>query len=546
MDAVFTGVHRVHLVVYRQERSAVEARRRRGRPPGLVSDTTPADSPFLDPDLRAGWLLRSWRLRLEPESNARSFAATLAGLGRSADASRVSRWETGRLPVPFHVIAAYEEALGLPRGALVALALLTRKLARPRADLASVLDPRHVSAARFQEVLDVIVDGSPRGGDWLELSSFAASHPDRVILPGSVWRTLVRRLVHQLGLSVGAAYATRSEASLLLGLHPQARTALVAAVGEHVTGSESLVVADAIALLQQVDDPRAGDLVLRLLHHPQDATRNGAIWAAAAKVSRGHLDDDQMAVLERTVIGLVARGGMESGGLFGQLRDLVHVLPEESRARIHRMVPLLTGTPPRPSAPEPPGRRTVADVCRALARPDDEPDEPMLDRLVEEAMFHKVAERRFQAGLSVSLSPYRARVARGAARLLAGAPDAGVAGRLIAMLTMVATEAERDLLRPLAADPGPLQVGALVALAHVPPSTPPRHVRPDPLVSPGDADLASMRAALYCAGMTGDPVLDLVAVDPRHEEWVRRAARWWRDQGPGIHEGMTVTDPGPR
>ena len=62
----------------------------------------------IDADIRAGWLLRSWRLALAPESNARSFAATLTMLGRSADASRVSRWETGRLSAPFDVIAAYE------------------------------------------------------------------------------------------------------------------------------------------------------------------------------------------------------------------------------------------------------------------------------------------------------------------------------------------------------------------------------------------------------------------------------------------------------
>ena len=45
-----------------------------------------------------------------------------------------------------------------------------------------------------------------------------------------------------------------------------------------------------------------------------------------------------------------------------------------------------------------------------------------------------------------------------------------------------------------------------------------------------------MRASLYCAGMTGDPVLEKVKDDLRHPEWVRVAADWWLREGPAIHE----------
>jgi hypothetical protein len=518
----------------------VSDQRRRGRPPGLVADPTPSDSAELDADLRAGWLLRNWRLALAPESNARSFAATLTMLGRSADASRVSRWETGRLPAPFDVIAAYEEALGLPRGALVALAILTRKLAHPRSDLSEVLDPGHVDVQRYQAALDVGVEGHPSGGDWLDIASFVATHPEQAVLPTPVWRRLAGRLIHELGIAVGAAYATRSQAALLLSLHERARHAIVVAVGERVTENESRVVSDAISLLPQMPDPRARDLVIRLLGHPEEATRNAAIWAAAAMLSRGQFDDAQLAALERAVTTLAHRHGLDTGGLFGRLTDLVELLPPDVAERVRRSAPHLTAPRPVPAAPAAHPKAAVAGVSRRVARPDGQPEEPMLERLVEEVLSHKIAERRLQAALSIALSPFRSRVARGAARLLVeGVPGQPVVEeRLVVLLTAVATEAERETLRAFAEDPvSPHHLGAFVALAHIPPPGVPTSVDLWPLRSPGELDPETGRAAVYYAGMTGDDaVLEQLRDDPRTEPWVRTAAGWWLREGPGIHE----------
>ncbi|HSE09374.1 MAG TPA: hypothetical protein VLB29_11975 [Nocardioidaceae bacterium] len=513
--------------------------RRRGRPPGLVTDLTPVDSLALDSDLRIGWLLRSWRLSLAPESNARSFAVTLTNVGRSADASRVSRWETGRLPVPFDLIAAYEEALGLPRGALVALAMTTRKLSRPSAELKDVLDPRHVDVHRFQEALDVALDGRPSGGDWLDIASYVATHADHTVLPTAVWRDLVGRLVHELGISVGAAYATRNQAALLLSLHHRAGREIVACVGQRVTGSESRIVADAILLLHHTEDPRAGDLVIRLLDHADEAIRNAAIFVAGAKLSSGHFDSDQLAALERTVVTLAHRRGLGVGGLFGGLTDLVELLPAEAADRVRRGASVPAGPRPRPPAQATQARVVFARVARAVARPDDQPEEPMLERLVEEVLTHKVAERRLQAALSIAMSPYRTQVAGGAARLLHDGPevDSALQNRLVMLLTVVATEAERGLLRDLAEDrSSPHHRGALVALAHIPPSGVPEPVDLWPLDSPDEVDPETLRVAVYNAGMTGHPVLARLADDPRQEDWVRVAARWWLREGPAIHE----------
>jgi hypothetical protein len=79
-------------------------------------------------------------------------------------------------------------------------------------------------------------------------------------------------------------------------------------------------------------------------------------------------------------------------------------------------------------------------------------------------------------------------------------------------------------------------VGALLTLAHIPPSGVPAGVDLWALASPGAADEATVRASIYNAGMTGDPVLKQVRDDLRHPEWARMAAAWWLREGPGIHE----------
>jgi hypothetical protein len=514
--------------------------RRRGRPPGLVSDATPANSLELDADIRAGWLMRSWRLHLSPDSNARSFAGRLTALGHSADASRVSRWETGRLPVPLHVVSAYEQALDLPRGILVALTMVTRRLAHPRGDLRQVLDPRHVAPSRFQEALDLVVDGDPCGGDWLDVASFAASHPGKTILPTSLWQQLVRRLVQEHVISVGAAYATRNQAAQLLGLHPTARRALVLSVGEHVADNRSLVVADAISLLKQVEDPGAADLAIRLLTHPDEATRNGAISAVVGKLARGQLDRARLAALEATLIEVVRLRGIDSGGLFARIGDVVALMPAEARWRVHRAAPVSVPRhrPSPPPAPLP--RSLVAQSVRAIARPGDEPEEPMIERLVEEALTHRISERRFQASLSIALSPYCARVARGAAMQLRehAEADPALGERMMVLLTLVATQEQRGHMRALAEDPSSaMRVGALLATAHLPlPGAPSERADLWALTSAGEADEATLRASIYCAGMTGDPILAAVEADDRQPQWVRASAGWWRQHGPGIHE----------
>ncbi|MGZ4495581.1 MAG: hypothetical protein ACXVWU_12830, partial [Nocardioides sp.] len=105
------------------------AQARRGRPPGPVTDLPAPEGYHHNPETRIGWLLRGWRLAKLPGSNARHFAELLNGRGVSADASRVSRWETGMFPAPIEVVEAYEDLLDLPAGGILGATTFQRRLA---------------------------------------------------------------------------------------------------------------------------------------------------------------------------------------------------------------------------------------------------------------------------------------------------------------------------------------------------------------------------------------------------------------------------------
>ncbi len=482
-------------------------------------------------------------MHLLPDTSARSFAKTLVEVGCSADASRVSRWETGRIPAPVDVVAAYERALGLPPGGLVALTILTRKLADPDARAAMILETHNVSAARAEKALDAIVDGDPTGEDWLEFSSYVACHPEQLLLPVSLWRTMASRLVKELGLSLGTAYATRNEAAIVLSEHPRAGQALVHAVGEDVLHSDSLVVADPISLLRAIDARPAGDLVLKLLEQPPGATRAGAAWSAAAKVVRGHFDECQLARLEGIVVRWVRQEGLDAGGIYNRVTDLVAVLPADMRNRIAQSVGSASEPADGPDVSHHSWcETTAARLAAAVARPSGEDEEPMLERLVQEAIFHPHAERRFHAAFCVTLSPYSARVARGAAgvveeALFGAGQDHVLVERVLVLMTFVVTEAQRELLHRVVDGPDPsFRATALIALAHLPPTRNDATELWPILETYAEADEETTRCALYCAGMTDDEVLERVERDGTAPTWVRRAARWWLHEGPAIRE----------
>lgn len=512
-----------------------EPARRRGRPPGRVTELRAPEGHRFNAETRIGWLLRGWRLAVQPQSNARGFASLLADRGLSADASRLSRWETGRLPAPMEIIAGYEDVLGLPPGDLVATAAFHRRMAgrdaRGRAAVAAQPDSAHVEA-----LLDVVVDGEPTGRDWFDFGLVACTLGEQLVLPRSVWRRVTARLVREMGLSLRNAYLSREEGAILLSSHPTARNALVYAVGENVTLPGNLLVTDPMALLEEIEGPQANDLVLRLLGQSNRALRNAAAWAAAGKVARGHFDAAEMQRLEHTVIRQATRHGLHDIGSFGRLADLVAVLPTDAQDRVRHGLHL----PPRPAAASPTDAVDAA-VLQRVGRPGGQVENPIFERLATLALGHREPERRFLAAWTLYASPTRAVFARQCATQLAGhlagehSLDPEMLHRLLMALSVAGTAEQAELLASvLQSDHVGLRPMALLALAHLPDTSPVAEADLAHFVA--DPDDALARTALYCAGMTGRPVLAELEREDSLPRWRRDAAHWWWTHGPAIRE----------
>ncbi|MEJ7833679.1 MAG: hypothetical protein WKF79_12245, partial [Nocardioides sp.] len=152
--------------------------RRRGRPQRLPEDLSAigARRPRCDP--RVAWLLTTNRLLgPDPELAQRSaFIRALGQRGVLADATRVSRWESGVSPLPSSVAVAYELALGRPEGSLTAVVSGLRRAfdgddasATSRRDLesrAAVLNDLDL-----ETLLDHTESGAATGAHWLRLGA---------------------------------------------------------------------------------------------------------------------------------------------------------------------------------------------------------------------------------------------------------------------------------------------------------------------------------------------------------------------------------------
>ncbi len=162
-----------------------------------------------------------------------------------------------------------------------------------------------------------------------------------------------------------------------------------------------------------------------------------------------------------------------------------------------------------------------------------EPD-MMLQRLVRESLFHGHQERRHQAAVLLSVSPYREGVAAALAELVEIADDS-VANRAVMLLRQLATEEQRSHLQRWAGDDSRRQIRgtAILTLGRLP-----QGLREDeePMVLEAltSGGRATQRACLYALGMSGSSaVKELSDCD---NELHRRAAQWWARTGPAIHE----------
>jgi len=496
-------------------------------------------------DHRVGWLLATTRIH-HPDPVLRhcdTFCDRAHDLGLRVDRSRISRWEGGTAPAGPDVIGLYEAVRGRPPGSLATVADGLRRAfgdgaprnRRPRPD-----------GPGPDQLLDAAIDGEAlTGAEWQQLTGPLTAH-DSLYLRRGDWDAITTRLVGELGRSTGAAYTRRFEAAAALIRHPSAQRHLSRALGGYVTDPDAQVVLPVLRLLTEVRDPAASTLVLRMLGEDNRAgLRQAAASVAAEMLRHGTLPEAGLPRLEAYAATTLRRPGALDAGL--DALDVALQLPLPSFQRVlhgisdrwfRRQLARSRGTGEL-AAPEH-AAAFVAELAAAVQADATalehrtDPD-PMLRRLLREALFHGHHARRHHAALLLAASPYRRAVSRQLEEA-AGGPHSFLAARAWTVLMRVGWSGQRLelLLRATSESRPTLRSRALV------------NVGLDPLVlstveartlvasvSPAGAEPVR-RGLLFALGMSGGALLADLAGHESDE--VRRAARWWQSQGTAIHE----------
>jgi hypothetical protein len=491
---------------------------------------------------RIAWLLRMSRLYgHDPElAVARRCVTALAAHHGPVTPSQISRWENGVQPVPYRVIRAYEDLLGLPAGQLSAAVDTVHQVrsvrpGSPRLDRRFVPDAR--LTAELDDLLDRCLGDAPvRGVDWDGMSARVLAVP-HVYLPKAVWRALATRLLAEMSVSRWRGYLHRFEALRRLQGHPVARGAIAAAVAEMVADPASQVVVDPLMLL--VHDRNAiGLLVDEVAAPTSERTLYAALAVCELAADTGRLGGDGAA------LGVLVRG---------HLAD--HSLPAHTRRVATDLAALLTGPGTRPDRR---GSRRSEDVAAAraasvaaltstveaaldvTARGTSAGENRMLSRLVHELLFGTQPDVRLGAAAVLAASPF--------GRPLGDALDEDLTTAMATgnrsprcewafALGTVGGAGHRAALEALLVGQVPPAVAtqAAFSLGNLPGRTDHavlmravrRHVRTWRR-NRGDDAAEVLRAVVYAAGMQhATSVLSDVRDLPDLPSEVRAAARWW-------------------
>ena len=486
-----------------------------GRPNKIADD----DGRF-DSRTRIAWLLRMNRLYgRDPDlAVARRCVRAFAGRLGPVTPSQISRWENGVVPVPYRVIRAYEELLGLPVGHLTAAVDTVHQVrsvrpGAPRLDRGFTADA--VLARELDDLLDRCLGDAPMPAvDWDGMSARVIAIP-HVYLPRPMWGTLVTRLLAEMSVARGWDYHHRWEALRRLQGHPVAREAIAAAVAEMIADPASQIVVDPLMLLAH--DRHATQLLVDEVTAPtSERTLRAALEVCELAAAAGRFAHAEARTLE-----VLARAHVADDGLPANVRRAAADLLSGLTRRHH---PTRKITPDR--------AETVAGLVRSAeaaldvaTRGTSVTENRMLSRLVDELLFTPQVDVRLGAAVVLAASPFGKPLADALAR------DRSPRRERTAALGMIGGAEHRPALEALLAGQTSHAVSAQAAfgLGNLPGRT-------------GNAVLAHavrhhagseevLRAVVYAAGMQrATPVLSEVRGRADLPSAVRAAARWWLAQ----------------
>ncbi|GIL24962.1 hypothetical protein [Actinocatenispora comari] len=507
---------------------------RRGRRSDPPVDDTPLDAPTIDVEARTGFLLRHGREfageRSVPTGSA--MVAALARLGVRSSNADVSHWEKGVTPASATVIEAYEQITGAPPGLLRGIIDTLRRCYRGGRLPPRRVDRRRLDLAEVTARCEVVLRGSPRGIDWLHFADLL--NEERVVLPAFLVDEPTTRLVSEMSRSVAAAYLTRYEALASILDSPYGARAQTF-VQDAVLDERTQVLLDPICVLAETPVPDRIGWLAELLADPRPKVVLGAAYALDVACETGRLPEQTLDTVAARVLDayLAAAEDRTRDALVAVIRSLpaarttqlLDRLDQRAREQLRAV-----------EAPVDTDHR--AALCTVAARAQRrvveaigaDREQPMLTRLLYEALFEPRPTRRFHAVSVLQAVPYVRQVVEVVTRLAHAARDDEVRRAAVrAVLNLGHLRSPDTVLRLVRSDDEQMRRAGLVASAHC--QLPLDRELLAPLIA-ADGPLRS--TATYAAGMTGHPLVAELAADPAADPAVRTAAQWWRRAGTAV------------
>ena len=494
------------------------------RPARAVVDETPLTSRHVDVRARVGWTLRM--SRLVAHTSGSQMSARLAGLGLRVSQPMISGVENGTVAPSTHLVRGYEQVLAAAPGSLRGMVTMLGRTFGPALPPAD----RRPDLATLSEAYDRVTApsaGVPDAGDWLDLAELMTA--PGCVSPAAVVRPLVRRLQSELARSVGPAYLGRYEALTRFRGSVYAEQ-VEEAVAEAVNAPGAMAVVDRIVVLAEHYTPSTFELLAGWLSHSDAAVVRGAAMALVnfrTPSSSGPVDWSELVTPFVEAYNASSGDPSRYGALCSLYRNLPRPVRESVAPHLDRPVPALD----RPTDWTTSRRNRQLNDCIGLARTItdalDVPEQPMLARLLFEAIFDFRPDRQFTSAMTLGLLPCHELIGDSLVGLAETTADLGTQrGVLNVAMSLSAPASERVARAWLGSDDEPRQADALVAAAHAGVRVP--SARLAELVTRGGI---VRERAVYAAGMTGHPILRTWASDRTADDWLRVGARWWRAEG---------------
>jgi len=512
---------------------------------------------------RIAWLLRVNRLFGSEERWAKAslFAAAFHGgcWSESANESKISRWETAALRVPYLAIRRYEELLGVSSGLLTATADNVRAYFRAEAGRRSTSGWNGgrggpVPARRIQELIDKAGSSEVMTGqEWDELTREISSVPNFYIFPSATWATLAQRLLEEQIIADRVSWMQRFGALDRLLNHRVAQESTIGACAELARDKINQVGIEVICAMDATPHPDASTHVLAQLSDPtSDMTFYGALLACVRKVSNGHFTPDEGRQLASVVVSLLGDPSRDDeaktlaasllrwlpdnlpGPVAGKLRQ--SVADDEALSRVVATGRL--GSSEQASALV---DRVVLTAAAQMPREGPWLFDETLARMVDEMLYDPVSDVRLEAAFLIHATPYRAAVAAELATELsrsATSADADLAVCILDALRLIGGPQQRPLVERLTLSPGvpaPVVAAAARNIGHLGGTSDDgywcraiaRHCQPARQAA-SPASGAILRGLVYGLGMARNDVLLARVRDLPGAPWqARQAASWW-------------------